>query len=109
MPQDALTEYEAVVAEVGATSAALPSKMFGMPCLKIEGKAFAGLHNEAKVFKLRSEAHAEALALPGAHLFDPMDGRPMKEWVELPHKQAARWLEFARHALAYVGGERWSA
>lgn len=55
------------------------------------------------VFKLGSPKHAEALALPGALLFDPSGrGRPMKEWVVVPFEHASRWLELAREAMHYV-------
>jgi hypothetical protein len=46
--------------------------------------------------------NAEALALPGAHLFDPMEGRPMKEWVVVPAEQASKWLELAHAAFQHV-------
>lgn len=102
--QDAREEYEAVVAEVTATSAATASQMFGMPCLKIDGKVFAGLYAEAMVFKLQGEAHARALALGGAHLFDPSErGRPMRAWVVVPREHAARWPDLTRQALASRG------
>ena len=102
-PGAASSSYDAVVAELTATSPATASKMFGMPCLKINGKAFAGFTSEgAMVFKLGAPAHGEALAFPGAHLFDPMGGRPMKEWVVEPPEHAARWLDLARAALRYV-------
>jgi hypothetical protein len=105
MPGDARADYDDVVAELTATSAATGGQMFGMPCLKIGGKAFAGLYGEGMVFKLPAGAHAQALALPGAHLFDPSGrGRPMKEWVEVPREHAPRWAEFGRQALAYVEG-----
>ncbi|HLX58576.1 MAG TPA: hypothetical protein VKR83_16280 [Ktedonobacteraceae bacterium] len=99
---DPLATYEAVSAELTATSPATISKMFGMPCLKINGKAFAGYFKDAMIFKLTAPQHAEALALSNARLFDPMGGRPMKEWVEVPVEHASRWLEFARAALSYV-------
>jgi hypothetical protein len=102
MTVDPRAEYDAVaaaLAEAGVSS----SKMFGMPCLKHGGKAFAGFHDGAMAFKLRRPEHAAALALPGAHLFDPSGaGRPMKEWVEVPAAHAARWPEFAREALHYL-------
>lgn len=94
--------YEAVVAEMTATSEARASKMFGMPCMKINGKAFAGYTEGAMVFKLGGASHGAALKLPGAHLFDPMRGRPMKEWVVVPPAHASRWLDLARDALGYV-------
>ena len=51
-------------------------------------------------FKLRGPAHARALELAGARLFDPSAiGRPMKEWVEVPAASADRWDELAQEAL----------
>jgi hypothetical protein len=35
-------------------------------------------------FKRRGKERAHALLLPGAQLFEPMAGRPMREWVQLP-------------------------
>jgi hypothetical protein len=104
MAGDARQRYDDVVDEITATSPATSGKMFGMPTLKSGGKAFAGLHGEAMVFKLGGKEHAEALGLAGARLFDPMGGRPMKEWVEVPATHAARWAVLARAALRYVSG-----
>ncbi len=42
--------------------------MMGIPTLYCGGKAFAGLFGDSMVFKLEGEAHAAALALPGAML-----------------------------------------
>jgi hypothetical protein len=38
------------------------------------------------------------LALEGAHLFDPMGGRPMKEWVQVPAAHADEWPRLAELA-----------
>lgn len=79
-------------------------KMFGMPCIKVNGKAFAGLYHGEMVFKLSGGAHAQALGLDGACLFDPSHmERPMKEWVQVPFAHAQQWGEFAERALEYVG------
>jgi hypothetical protein len=79
------------------------SKMMGMPCLKIEGKMFAGYFEGNMTFKLSGGAHARALALPGARLFDPSEqGRPMKEWVQVPDDLADEWRGLAEEALRYV-------
>jgi hypothetical protein len=99
MPQDANTTYDAVADDL-VTAGATRARMFGMPSLKIGGKAFAGYSQGALVVKLRGEAHAQALALAGATLFDPMGGRPMKEWVVIPPEHADRWAEFGHMALA---------
>ena len=106
MAIDAQTAYQSVGAELAPASVRM-TKMFGMPCLRAGGKAFAGLHGDAMVFKLRGPAHAEALALPGSQRFDPMgNGRTMKEWIEVPSAHAARWPALAREALGYVAGLR---
>ena len=104
MSSDPRAEYDEVAAEITATSPAINSKMFGMPCLKNSiGKAFAGYYQGAMTFKLGAPWHDEALALPGARLFDPSGmERPMKEWVEVPSEHASRWLELAREAFRYV-------
>ena len=99
---DPRAAYEAVVADM-TPSPATASKMFGMPCLKsAEGKAFAGLYQDAMVFKLRGPDHARALGLPGAHLFDPSGMRPMKDWVVVPADSAGVWPELAEAALRSV-------
>ena len=81
------------------------TKMFGMPSLKAGGKLFAGVYGDALTFKLGGDAHATALALKGAELFDPSGrGRAMKEWVVVPSAYAKRWPEFAEAARRYVAG-----
>jgi len=95
MTTDPRTVYDAVASELTATSSATSSKMFGMPCLKNNGKAFAGYYEGAMVFKLTPPQHTEALNLSGAQL---------KEWVVVPIEHASRWSKFARAALQYVDG-----
>ncbi len=103
MVTDPHAQYDAVADEVMATSPTIQGKMFGMPCLKTNGKAFAGFSEGAMVFKLPVPQHTEALALSEAHLFDPSGrGHPMKEWVKVPAEHASKWLELARAAQQYV-------
>ena len=76
-------------------------KMFGMDGFTATGKAAGGLTGEDMVFKLTDPAARErALALPGAHLFEPMAGRAMKEWVVVPKELADMWPELAAAAVA---------
>jgi hypothetical protein len=80
------------------------SKMFGMPVVKVNGKAFIGLSQDKMVFKLAEAERIKALKLSGAHLFEPMEGRAMKEWVEVPVRQASEGTlhQLAEAALIYV-------
>lgn len=94
--------YDAIATAL-APSGAVKSAMFGMPSLKIEGKAFAGVFGDSLVFKLVGTSHAAALALGGAALFDPSGmGRAMKEWVVVPKAHAKGWSALAEQAFAYV-------
>ena len=80
------------------------TSMFGMPSIKRrDGKAFAGLYGEDMVFKLEGEAHAAALALEGSRLFEPMAGRPMKAWVQVPPSHETQWADLARKAEVGLG------
>jgi hypothetical protein len=98
---DSKARYAALAEELAVSSGVIPSQMFGMPTLKAGGKAFAGLREDAMVFKLGGEAHGRALALAGAHMFDPSGmGRPMKAWVVVPAEHSDSWRELAREALA---------
>lgn len=79
------------------------SQMFGKPCYKVGGKAFVCLFDECMVFKLDRDTREEALALPGAQLFDPSGkNRPMKEWVQVPPRHGDKWKKFAKAAFEYV-------
>ena len=96
--------FDAVVEELSGELDVQRASMFGMPSLKRRGgKAFAGLYGDDMVFKLDGPAHAEALALAGAHLFEPMAGRPMKAWVQVPPTHQERWVELARAAEQALG------
>jgi hypothetical protein len=80
-------------------------KWFGKPCLKVGDKVFAAGWGGDIAFKLTGEAHAQALQVEGAHLFDPRgQGHPMKEWVQIPAAQSSIWSHFARLACEYVAG-----
>ena len=103
---DARARYDEVADDLAAQNADVElGQMMGMPAIKRSGKMIGGFSNDegAMVFKLPDEATRErALALNGAHLFDPSGGRraPMKDWVVVPAAQAALWAEFAALAAA---------
>jgi len=58
--------------------------MFGGPCYWSGGNMFAAVHQESLLVRLGEPDRAELLTQPGAHLFEPMAGRPMKEYVVFP-------------------------
>jgi hypothetical protein len=103
VPPATARRYDAIAAGLAKRAGVKASSMFGMPTLKLDGKALAGIYGDAMVFKLSGEAVAEALRLAGAHLFDPSGmGRPMKAWVVVPPAHAAEWEQLALRALSDI-------
>lgn len=73
-----------------------PGKMFGSLCLKTpNGKSAAMLWKDNIVVKLKGDRLQEALGLDGAQIFEPMAGRPMKDWVQVPYAYKDKWQELA--------------
>ena len=77
------------------------SRIFSMPCVKRSGRVVFGWSRGGMVFKLTDPAtHARALAVPGAHLFDPSgEGKPFRQWVVVPPEQADEWEPLAAEAV----------
>ena len=59
-------------------------QMFGYPCAFANGNMFAGLFQDKMMLRLADNERASFLKLPGARKFEPMPGRPMREYVEVP-------------------------
>ena len=79
------------------------SKMFGALCIKApNGKSGVMFWKDDMIFKLEGDKAAEALALKDAKLFDPMGGRPMNGWVQVPNAHSAKWKKYAEIAMANV-------
>lgn len=100
-----MTKEEEYYSELGnKIKNAEQSKMFGKPCLKIGGKAFACFFQNEMVFKLADDAHKNAINLKGSKLFDPSGkGRSMKEWVQVSYDHKKEWIKLANEAVKYVG------
>jgi len=96
-----MASYEEIVDDLCAQNAHLQTgKLFGMDCFMANGKAAGGSRQGHMVFKLTDRAAREqALAIEGAHAFDPMGGRPMKKWVAVPASQSDPWAELTRAAI----------
>ncbi len=96
----AANKYQEIVSGIPEVK---PGKMFGALCMKTpNGKAAAMFYKDEMVFKLEGEALNDALSLDGARLFDPMGGRPMTGWVQVPFDYADQWPALAQAAVDYV-------
>lgn len=58
--------------------------MFGYPALFVNGNMFAGTYQDKIVVRLAEADRAILLKEKGAKTFEPMAGRPMKEYVVVP-------------------------
>jgi hypothetical protein len=78
-------------------------KMFGALCMKTpNGKSAAMFWKDNIVVKLPKESLQEALSLEGTKHFEPMKGKPMKEWVQIPFAHKDKWKEYATISVASV-------
>jgi TfoX/Sxy family transcriptional regulator of competence genes len=62
-------------------------KMFGYPAAFIGGNLTAGLHQESVMVRVAERDRQDRLA-DGWSLFEPMPGRPMREYLALPPEVA---------------------
>ena len=94
-----MTRFAALLDELSSERDVVKASMFGMPGIKRRGgKAFCGLYGDDMIFKLEGKDHARAMSLKGARLFEPMAGRPMKAWVQIPPDHEAQYADLARAA-----------
>jgi TfoX/Sxy family transcriptional regulator of competence genes len=73
-------------------------QMFGYPAAFVNGNMFIGLHQDDFILRLPDDARADLLKKKGAHVFEPMPGRPMKEYIVAPSSlikdedELRRWI-----------------
>jgi TfoX/Sxy family transcriptional regulator of competence genes len=82
-----------------------PRKMFGYPSAFAGGQMFAGLFADKMMIRLSEADRADFLALKGAQIFEPMPGRPMKEYVLVPPEvldDEATLDGWLRRSMAYA-------
>jgi hypothetical protein len=98
--------YSKVVQALLSDPRVTEANMFGMPVLKIGGKAFAGLWEKQIVVKIGLPRTQELLKAKAGKPFDPSGrGRPMKEWVAIKEPASSakkKWLALAEEAKAFV-------
>jgi hypothetical protein len=96
-PADLVERFGAAVAGIEGLET---RKMFGYPAGFIGGNMVTGLHQESWIVRLPEDVRNEQLGA-GWPQFEPMPGRPMREYLGLPpdvasDPDAARaWVERA--------------
>ena len=79
-PAELVAVFQRAVAELPDVQ---PRQMFGYPAVFTNTQLFASLFRDSMIVRL-SAADREAAARDGARPFEPMPGRPMREYVIVP-------------------------
>ena len=79
-------------------------QMFGYPTCVLHGNMFMGLYEDSLILRLAEPDKAEFLSRYGGQLFEPLPGRPMKEYVVVPPAVVgtAEIEDWVRRSLAYA-------
>lgn len=80
-------------------------KMFGYPAAFVTGNLFMSLFEDSLVLRLADDDRSAFLRLDGTAAFEPMPGRPMREYVVVPPAMVARPKSLApwiQRSLAYA-------
>ena len=82
-------------------------KMFGYPAAFANGNLFIGLHQSDFIMRLSEEDRARFRVQYGERIFEPMKGRPMREYVRLPEEllaNARKRAPWIKRSLEYAEG-----
>ncbi|MBU1670358.1 MAG: TfoX/Sxy family protein [Actinobacteria bacterium] len=82
-----------------------PRKAFGYPSYSVNGKMFACVYGDGVSIKLPAERAAELVEGEGYALFEPMEGRKMREWVVVSHADPEEFradADLLKESLDYV-------
>ncbi len=79
-------------------------QMFGYPACFLRGHLFMSLYEDSLVLRMSEEDRTEFRHRYDAAGFEPMPGRPMKEYVVVPEtlRDADAVDEWVRRAFAYA-------
>jgi TfoX/Sxy family transcriptional regulator of competence genes len=100
-PPSLVALFESQIAGTGADR----RQMFGCPCAFVSGQMCAGLFADQLFLRLGEAERAALLAVAGARPFEPMPGRPMREYVAVPPSllaDAASLRSWIGKAVAYA-------
>ena len=71
---------------VPASAAVSRRQMFGYPAAFANGNLFIGLHQNDFIMRLSEGDRTRFTAQYGERTFEPMRGRPMRQYVRLPEE-----------------------
>jgi hypothetical protein len=100
-PPDLVARFHEAVAGIEGVEVRM---MFGYPAAFIGGNLTASLFRDSVTVRLPDDERAERIA-DGWSLFEPMPGRPMREYVTLPPEMApdvGAIRQWAERAAAHV-------
>jgi TfoX/Sxy family transcriptional regulator of competence genes len=83
-PQLVETLHETVADALPDGAAVDLRPMFGYPCYWTGGNMFFATFQDDLILRLSDEDRAELLGKTAARRFEPMPGRPMREYVVIP-------------------------
>jgi TfoX/Sxy family transcriptional regulator of competence genes len=98
-PQELIAAFEAAMP--GAPAVKRP--MFGYPAGFVNGNMFIGVFADKMFVRLPEDSRAELMGIGGT-TFEPMPGRPMRDYVVIPPTiiaKPAELKEWAAKALRY--------
>jgi len=93
-PQELVDLFASVMPGPQATQ----RKVFGYPAGFVNGNMFMGLFADEMILRLPEDLREKMIGVHGAKIFEPMPGRPMKEYVQVPRsvrndrKELASWV-----------------
>jgi TfoX/Sxy family transcriptional regulator of competence genes len=80
-------------------------QMFGYPAAFVGGNMFMGLHEDRFILRLPEQEREKLLNVAGAEVFEPMAGRPMKEYIVVPQSvlsSSAKLKSWIEKSLDYA-------
>jgi TfoX/Sxy family transcriptional regulator of competence genes len=90
-------ELTAFIEKALAPYACQKKSMFGCPVWFVNNNMFAGLHQENLFIRLPADVQKELFAeCDEASVFEPMAGRPMKEYAVVPESLYSDAVEFTK-------------
>jgi TfoX/Sxy family transcriptional regulator of competence genes len=103
-PQSLIDLFDkSVPSDIGVTR----RKMFGYPAAFANGNLFIGLHQNDFIMRLSAGDRALFTARYGERAFEPMKGRPMREYVRLSSElltDARKRAPWIKRSLEYAKG-----